>query len=148
MNLRFPSEERLTKEPMDTQPYEIAQWFYVGHYGQLGPLTYDQMVELVQDGVIGRETYVWKNGMTQWEHALTVPDLRTSFAAETFMPPPPPPAFNPGSARPSLATAPSPAPMWSYGDYAIPRSDRNRIVAGVLQLIIPGTGRMYLGYAA
>ena len=28
------------------------------------------------------------------------------------------------------------------------KSDRSRIAAGVLQLVIPGVGRMYLGYVA
>lgn len=38
--------------------------------------------------------------------------------------------------------------MWNYTDNSLPKSDRSRVLAGVLQLIIPGTGRMYLGYAA
>ena len=41
----------------------VADWYYIGHYGQLGPLTKEQIDELVDGGVIARETYVWSTGM-------------------------------------------------------------------------------------
>ena len=41
------------------------------------------------------------------------------------------------------------APATQYGTlYSTVRSDRNRALAGVLQLFLPGVGRIYLGYAA
>ena len=29
----------------------------------------------------------------------------------------------------------------------VPKSDKNRIVAGILNIVLPGVGRMYLGYS-
>lgn len=146
----------------------MAEWYYIGHYGQLGPLTREQVDELVQGGVIARDTYVWHTGLADWQPADRVPELQESFkAAEPFAPPPPPP----GSSRPPAA-APPVAPMaapsyafpniepnllpttFGYGGplaptaYQTVRSDRSRALGGVLQLIIPGAGRIYLGYAA
>ena len=41
----------------------------------------------------------------------------------------------------------APAP-YQMNTLNLPVSDKSRIAAGVLQLIIPGVGRMYLGYLA
>jgi TM2 domain-containing membrane protein YozV len=39
--------------------------------------------------------------------------------------------------------------MTAYGGLEhLPVSDRNRVIAGLLQLLIPGGGRFYLGYMA
>lgn len=43
------------------------EWYYVGHYGQLGPLTEEQMIDLASDGVIDQQTFVWKEGMSNWQ---------------------------------------------------------------------------------
>jgi hypothetical protein len=141
----------------------VADWYYIGHYGQLGPLTGEQMDELIQGGVVARDTYVWHTGMSDWAHAGTVRDLAGSFATgAAFATPPPPPSVVPPS---SPTVAPIAEPGTPYGtpasDFSYPhlspyaqalpaiRSDRSRIVAGVLQLLIPiGIGRIYLGYAA
>ena len=61
---------------------EAAEWYYVGHYGQLGPLTLQQMTELSQDGVITGGTYVWKNGMSDWSPASAVQDLAAVLGPE------------------------------------------------------------------
>jgi len=141
----------------------VADWYYIGHYGQLGPLTREQIDELIQSGVIVRDTYVWRSGMSDWIAADRAAELSESFrAAEPFAAPPPPPS---PTARTVTAPAPppvAPAPFASYRFDPMPapsqqpfypafggvKSDRSRALGGVLQLIIPGVGRMYLGYAA
>ncbi len=139
----------------------MADWYYIGHYGQLGPLTRDQVDELIDGGVIERDTFVWRSGMADWSSAIQVDELRPLLQSEGFNTPPPmptapratPPATVPSfgfqSPLPSTGTDFYPNPYASYHPtYAAVPSDRNRIVAGLLQLIIPGVGRMYLGYAA
>ncbi len=129
----------------------MGEWYYIGHYGQLGPLTRDQLVELIDAEVIERETYVWQVGMSDWVVAGKHTELTTCFKtqAPAFDPPPPPMplALEPA---PETRTDMSRAPV--YSNYPSPqfsfKSDRNRIVAGILQLVIPGVGRMYLGYSA
>ncbi len=135
----------------------MAEWFYIGHYGQLGPLTRDQISELIEGGVIARETYVWKSGMTDWLPADKIPELVQSFSIiDPFVAPPPPPGSPPKPmtqpAPRQMAGSPSLTPIQQgyplqqqfYGGV---RSDKSRVLGGVLNAI-PGVGRMYLGYAA
>ena len=141
----------------------MGEWYYIGHYGQLGPLTREQIDELVMGGVIARDTYVWKNGMADWIHAERCPDLQSSFIATNpaGMPPPQPGTFSP----PNPVTAAPQVPQYSpnyprnydygmargqanYPAYSGMRSDRSRTAAGILQILFPGVGRMYLGYLA
>lgn len=134
----------------------LAEWYYIGHYGQLGPLTHEQIQELVSGGVIVRETFVWRTGMSDWLPASRLPELQASFvAADPYVAPPPPPA-------PSRQTTTTPQQMtmdgWrndvlapahqGYPAFGPIRSDRNRVMAGVLNLIFPGVGRIYLGHYA
>ncbi len=149
----------------------MGEWYYIGHYGQLGPLTKEQMEELVEGGVILQETYVWRTGMAQWQTADTVPELKAALQmAIPFTAPPPPPMYQqqpkpaPAPARPQPVQQPQPFQPYqqqpqSYQQnyqpvsspynrmtYAV-RSDKSRTWAGVLQ-IFPGAGRIYLGYYA
>lgn len=131
-----------------------AEWYYVGHYGQLGPLTLEQVNELARDGVITPETFVWRPGMGEWKAAQDVPDLGSSIRlAVTDLLPPPVPGVQQRSGTPPLAPSPM-APStsmasgsWTYLDSGVPKSDKNRVTGGLLNLI-PGVGRFYLGYAA
>jgi len=157
-------------DPVSQPPGSVAEWHYVGHYGQLGPLTLNQIEELVLDGVIDRDTFVWQTGMSDWVRAIEIP--RLGGALQRLQPPPPVPSAAPpipGFGRgnesapfaPALPPAPAPMsptfsqdPLAPYGsqfptwaNYG-PVSDKSRLLAGVLQLLIPGVGRMYLGYAA
>lgn len=136
-------------------------WYYIGHYGQLGPLTREQIDELIEGGVITRESYVWRGGMSEWQLAGSLSELTPSFRlADPYMSPPPPPTA--ATQMPPVATFSQ--PMMSNTPYGsgmplastshnhplhVLRSDRSRVVAGLLNLIPPGgIGRIYLGYAA
>jgi TM2 domain-containing membrane protein YozV len=138
--------------------FAVADWYYIGHYGQLGPLTKDQIEELILGGVIARETYVWCSGFPNWSMAGDVSDLKSSFAMVTTSTPPPPPLTD----RPPVAAATTTAPPPAYEPYGagafspamyqsympVVESDRSRIAGGILNLLLPGIGRMYLGYGA
>ena len=130
----------------------MADWYYIGHYGQLGPLTRDQIEELIEGGVIVHETYVWNAGMPNWKQAAEIDELRTSFSRTDamFVPPPPPPPPIRDEPRMSPVRPYVGDPGLSYAGAATPafytlRSDRSRVLGGLLQ-VIPGVGRMYLGY--
>jgi len=133
----------------------VGEWYYIGHYGQLGPLTTDQIEELIDSEVISRETYIWKTGMSDWQKAGDVIELVATFRTPSFATTPPP--------APASKTAPPPAPViqpnLKGGEirisnagplpvYSSVRSDKSRVLAGILQIIFPGVGRMYLGYSA
>lgn len=131
-----------------------AEWYYIGHYGQLGPLTREQIDELIDGGVISRETYVWREGMSDWVVAQFCSELTMSFASSTVNQTPPPspttrpaapPSYSPGASYPSPPTTPIPQ---GYTGLSTLKSDKNRVLGGILQLIVPGLGRIYLGYSA
>ncbi len=133
----------------------MADWYYIGHYGQLGPLTFEQVEELIHGGVIARDTYVWHHGMSDWTSADRIGDLQGAFKLiDPVIVPPPPPSPRPAA---PTAIAPRPAgpglmyltanPDFSPVSYGVIRSDRSRAIAGILQ-VFPGVGRMYLGYWA
>ncbi|AIE83488.1 DUF4339 domain-containing protein [Fimbriimonas ginsengisoli] len=134
-----------------------AEWYYIGHYGQLGPLTREQIDELVEGGVIARDTYVWRAGMSEWLAADQISELATSFRRAdpyTTPPPSPTPRVVAPPAPPLARTSPRPfdqtlanqAP--NYLSFPLTRSDKSRTLGGILQLIVPGVGRMYLGFSA
>ena len=41
-------------------------WYYLLNEQQVGPVTVDEILEKVSEGVISRETYVWREGMAEW----------------------------------------------------------------------------------
>lgn len=155
---------------------ESATWYYVGSFGQLGPLRLSEIEELVDGGVVERDTYVWNPAMPSWLPASQVPQLASALGRRLphMEPPPTPtgparPTTPPATASPSFATPPSfsagsltpPRPVTStasaaqlgaaYAAYTSPYgmvSDRSRTVAGILNLLLPGVGRLYLGYSA
>jgi len=178
------------------------EWHYVGHYGELGPLSLEQMIELVRDSVVERETFVWKSGMMDWVRASQVNELMGAFRQYQSMlppptpsnPPPVPPASSSSNYTPASPSAKNPVPnpyspdlgmtassayeptglvegftpygadsgpgsgysggnypRPAYGNYpmaSLPRSDKSKIAAGILNIIFPGVGRMYLGYVS
>lgn len=129
----------------------MADWYYIGHYGQIGPLTRETITDLVETGVITRESLVWQTGQADWRPAGNVPELANEFAvAPTTMPPPPPGSLTSLSSPPQ-AKQPYPSTFQSnYPVYGGVQSDKNRILAGVLQLIpvVGGIGRLYMGHTA
>lgn len=71
-------------------PPPPAAAFHVYANGQqLGPLDMSGLAAHVQQGVLTRETLVWKAGMAGWTAAGQVPELASLFGGAT--PPPPPP---------------------------------------------------------
>jgi hypothetical protein len=112
------------------------------------------MKELAADGVVVHDTYVWRQGMTDWSMAGAVSELKeaTSSVSEVYPAPPHHPPPPPSAAR-TITTAATPAPVasassWHYIQAHAPKSDKSRVAAGLLNIFVPGVGRLYLGYSA
>lgn len=78
---------------MNTPPPIPNLQYHVSVNGaQAGPYNMQQLAQMVQNGQLTQQTYVWKQGMSQWELAGNVSELATLFAppAPGSMPPPPP----------------------------------------------------------
>jgi TM2 domain-containing membrane protein YozV len=134
----------------------VGDWYYIGHYGQLGPLTLEQVEELIMGGVIARDTYVWRHGLQDWLPAERTPDLAKAFLQidPVIVPPPPPMPRAMANTTAVANRPPGPGLMYMTANpdlnpamYGVVRSDRSRALAGLLQ-VFPGVGRMYLGYWA
>lgn len=53
-----------------------------------GPFTIPQLQQMILNGQLTRTTYVWKQGMNNWEEAEKIQEISNLFSA---VPPPPPP---------------------------------------------------------
>mgnify|MGYP002520613842 CR=1 FL=1 len=70
-------------------PMPNVQYMVSVNGQQAGPFTVPQLQQMAMAGQITKETYVWKQGMVQWELAGNVQELNILFAPTC---PPPPPA--------------------------------------------------------
>ena len=76
------------QQPMSPPPPPTTTQYMISNNGnQLGPYTIPQMEQMVQNGTLTKDTYVWKSGMNQWKLAGNVSELASIF---TQTPPPPP----------------------------------------------------------
>ncbi len=71
-----------TPPPMPNVQYMIAN-----NGQQFGPFDMQQMQQMALNGQLTKDTYVWRQGMSQWERAGNVHDLACFFT--TSCPPPP-----------------------------------------------------------
>lgn len=69
-------------------PMPQVQFMVAVNGQQSGPYNMAQLQQLVQSGQLTPQTYVWKQGMAQWELAGNVPELASLFAP--VAPPPVP----------------------------------------------------------
>ena len=74
-------------------PIPNVQYHISVNGSQAGPFNMQQLAQMAQGGQLTPQTYVWKQGMPNWELAGNVPELATLFVppAPGSMPPPPPP---------------------------------------------------------
>ena len=77
---------------MNTPPPVPNVQYYISFNGaQAGPFTIPKLTEMVQSGQMTAQTYVWKQGMANWELAGNVQELAALFTTPGNTPPPPPP---------------------------------------------------------
>ena len=69
-------------------PPPVTLYFLAVNGQQTGPYNMEQLQQLALNGQLQRNTYVWKQGMQNWEEAAKLLDLQTIFGVA---PPPPPP---------------------------------------------------------
>jgi hypothetical protein len=76
---------------MNTPPPMLnVQYFTAVNGQQAGPFTIQQLQQLVGNGQLTKQTYVWKQGMANWDFAENVPEVAALFVTNTPPPPPPP----------------------------------------------------------
>lgn len=77
-----------TPPPMPNVQYHVSM-----NGAQAGPFNMQQLQQMAQSGQLTLQTYVWKQGMANWDLARNVAELAALFAppAPGSVPPPPPP---------------------------------------------------------
>jgi membrane protease subunit (stomatin/prohibitin family) len=76
---------------MNTPPPIPNVQYHVSANGQqMGPFNMQQLQQMAQSGQLTPQTYVWKQGMANWDFACNVSELASLFAAPGTPPPPPP----------------------------------------------------------
>ncbi|MCE7972734.1 MAG: DUF4339 domain-containing protein [Leptolyngbya sp. PLA1] len=84
----------------------MSQWFATpdGH-SRVGPLTDEQVAEMISKRQLGPSSLVWKEGMASWTPVQQVPELGAALAAAAAPAPPPltaPPALSAVSPPPAV----------------------------------------------
>lgn len=69
-------------------PMPNVQYYTSVNGAQAGPFNMQQLQQMAQGGQLTKQTYVWKQGMANWDLAGNVQELSSLFA--TPCPPPPP----------------------------------------------------------
>jgi len=88
MNMQQQQQVQQPNQQMAPPPPPPTAQFYVSINGaQQGPFAAPQLQQLVMQGQLTPQTYVWKQGMPNWALAGQVPEVAMLFNA----PPPPPP---------------------------------------------------------
>ena len=76
-------------QPPPPPPGTVAEWHIVNRQGaQSGPYNLSQIKQLIMQGEVTPDSYVWKQGMPNWAFAKDVVEIAMQFGA---VPPPPPP---------------------------------------------------------
>ncbi len=84
------------QQAMNTPPpMPNVQYHVVLNGAQAGPFGMQQLQQMAQNGQLTPQSYVWKQGMSQWDQAGNVQELASLFAPPIpgSMPPPPPPTM-------------------------------------------------------
>lgn len=85
MNQPMQPQTQMTPPPM---PGTNVSYMVVVGGQQYGPYNMQQLQQLVQNGQMNNQTYVWKQGMANWELAANVPELVCLFGVGPMSPPP------------------------------------------------------------
>lgn len=75
--------------PPPPPPASDTQWHIAENGATRGPFGQGELMRMVQDGTLTRQTHVWTPGQDGWKRAGEIPALAPLFAA---VPPPPPAA--------------------------------------------------------
>jgi hypothetical protein len=58
------------------------KWFYLLENEQVGPVSREDLMRLLQEGTLTPDVYVWAEGLAQWQPASAIPELGGQAAAE------------------------------------------------------------------
>ena len=74
-----PQAQGQTSVPHPLPSKQEATTYIVAEGSQAGPFTEQELVKLIQNDLLKKETLVWKAGMANWTPAAQVPDVNKLF---------------------------------------------------------------------
>lgn len=80
-----------------------VSWYCVLNGKQAGPFSAEMLASMIRSGQVQAQDYVWREGMQQWQAAISVEEFRTLFSAAPAPAPAPTPAPAPGIVTPPLS---------------------------------------------
>ena len=63
--------------------YPSGEWYYLQGMQPVGPVPLANIMAMVQSGLIGPHSLVWRTGLAQWVPAGSLPELAACFLART-----------------------------------------------------------------
>jgi hypothetical protein len=107
-----------------------ARWFYVENEARLGPVDFEQLMNLLSSGTLPPDTLVWHHGMKAWSEAQDIPEIAEQLppplppggAPPPEMPPPIPARAKPASVEPVLMVEPDEEPAEPFKLHAVEKS--------------------------
>jgi hypothetical protein len=70
-----PNESNGAGQPAGEGALRPARWFHLQGGERQGPVPLADMRELVLEGTLGPDSWVWADGMPDWKHVRDVPAL-------------------------------------------------------------------------
>lgn len=67
----------------------MTVWYYAVGQEREGPVDQDKIEKLIVGGVIGRDAYIWRKGMADWQVVADHPDFAAFFRVPTPVSAPP-----------------------------------------------------------
>lgn len=62
---------------VEPEPFKEKLWFYLNHtHEKMGPINYTSLLQAWTEGKVSVKSYVWKEGMANWERIHNLPDLK------------------------------------------------------------------------
>lgn len=62
---------------------EVMEWFYARGDMQRGPVSENDLADLIKNGIIAPETRVWAEGMEDWKPLAEVPELASRYLGKS-----------------------------------------------------------------
>lgn len=85
--------QNIQQQMQTPPPPPVMQYWVIVEGQQNGPFNPEQLLQLYQASRITRKTYVWKQGMSNWEPLENVQELNNLFKPGENVPPPPLPGI-------------------------------------------------------
>lgn len=82
IGLQMQSPSTLNSLPLPIQSYYVHQ-----NSQQYGPLSLEMIQSYIQQGAITANTYLWKQGLTDWLPASSLPEISVLFDTARQAPP-------------------------------------------------------------